>query len=311
VFLQSDFGYAEPGTPYWPSYATAGYFGPGIRHQIGKMKNDAPVLDKQGQPVLQECWGGYQKDSEGIPTGELAFVDWAMHGQEFGGLRLIDHVGGVLAAGGGAITVEQAEIYDLFATDEHAVLRRAGDMVIVSADSKGNVSGTASAVLSKYESWRVDELFKQMDATKDGEISVREFCLLAYPGKDAGSVFEAMDLDSSNSISLQEFTHYVAFHKQRHGDVAAALILRDITNNLLMKKESASPARIRTLTAETSGVAISRNTSDPNFRSGQVQAIQTPRTRMRNDFTLQCFDRHALPGDPTVERFSRRQTMLW
>ena len=57
----------------------------------------------------------------------------------------------MLAAGGGAITVEQAEIYDLFATDEHAVLRRAGDMVIVSADSKGNVSGTASAVLSKYE----------------------------------------------------------------------------------------------------------------------------------------------------------------
>ena len=56
------------------------------------------------------------------------------------------------------------------------------------------------------------------------QISVREFCLLAYPGKDAGSVFEAMDLDSSNSISLQEFTHYVAFHKQRHGDVAAALV---------------------------------------------------------------------------------------
>ena len=106
-------------------------------------------------------------------------------------------------------------------------------------------------------SWRVDELFKQMDATKDGEvtlhgpsnlfyntpcycqISVREFCLLAYPGKDAGSVFEAMDLDSSNSISLQEFTHYVAFHKQRHGDVAAALVsaatnFRKIPNLLLL-----------------------------------------------------------------------------
>ena len=124
-------------------------------------------------------------------------------------------MGGVLAAGGGAITVEQAEIYDLFATDEHAVLRRAGDMVIVSADSKGNVSGTASAVLTKYErfppqsvspvtahtsdcqsmncwllcmsviplvavcSWRVNELFKQMDATNDGEVTTWTFKSIA------------------------------------------------------------------------------------------------------------------------------------
>ena len=65
VFLQSDFGYAEPGSAYWPGYASAGFFGPGVRHLMVKRKDGKPVVGRDGRPVYQECWGGYQKDAEG------------------------------------------------------------------------------------------------------------------------------------------------------------------------------------------------------------------------------------------------------
>eukprot|EP00656_Telonema_subtile_P028354 TRINITY_DN3077_c0_g1_i2.p1 TRINITY_DN3077_c0_g1~~TRINITY_DN3077_c0_g1_i2.p1 ORF type:complete len:294 (-),score=61.95 TRINITY_DN3077_c0_g1_i2:607-1488(-) len=140
VFLQSDFGYCEPGTSYWPKYASAGFFGPGVRHCSQKMRKGEVVLNQHGEAVMQECWGGYQKTAEGERTGRLAYVDWAMVHEEFGGVLLMDHVGGIFVAGGGQITVEQAEIYDVLGCDAvTGEMIRPGDFVVVSQDSKGGM----------------------------------------------------------------------------------------------------------------------------------------------------------------------------
>lgn len=114
VFIQSNFGYAEPGTPYWPTYASAGFFGPGVFHQKQKLdKEGKPRTKKDGSPMLAEAWGGYVKDENGTPTGQLGFPDDAIIHQSFGTELLRDHLGGIFVAGGGDITAEQVALYGL------------------------------------------------------------------------------------------------------------------------------------------------------------------------------------------------------
>ena len=105
VFVQSDFGYAEPGWQQWPQYATAGIFGPGVY-------THAP--DAKGVVAQKKCWGGFQQSEDGFRTGTLSFPDSAILTHEFDGLRLVEHLAGIFVAGGGDITVEQStEIYML------------------------------------------------------------------------------------------------------------------------------------------------------------------------------------------------------
>ena len=116
VFLQSDYGYAEPGTAYWPSYASAGLFGPGVYHDAFKLDKDGNVKKaKDGTVMKQEAWGGFAKDADGKPTGTLGYPDQALVQQPFGTAqsRLMSHIGGIFVAGGGAITEEQVAIYRL------------------------------------------------------------------------------------------------------------------------------------------------------------------------------------------------------
>jgi hypothetical protein len=113
VFLQSHFGYSEPYDAYWPTYASAGFFGPGKYSFI------------DGKRV--KCWGGYVKDDtpidSGMPTkiysqtGQLAFPDHARiacPGPD--GKSLSDHFGGWLIVGGSDITREQSEINRFMST---------------------------------------------------------------------------------------------------------------------------------------------------------------------------------------------------
>ena len=80
VFIQSDFGYAAPGSDYWPTYASAGYFGPGLCHDEPKLdkacllsfiadvcantlkrcalQEGKPRVNKAGVPMKAEAWGG-------------------------------------------------------------------------------------------------------------------------------------------------------------------------------------------------------------------------------------------------------------
>ena len=61
-------------------------------------------------------------------------------------------VGGLFLAGGGSITVEQAEIYNVLEIDPSThQLKRPGDYCVVSQDSEGNVSGTGILELSLSE----------------------------------------------------------------------------------------------------------------------------------------------------------------
>ena len=109
VFLQSDFGYAEPGTPYWPPYASGGFYGQGVRHLHQKKNKDGePVFDKNGDPVMAECWGGIQEDLNGLETGVLSFVDDAYMNLFNGELQA--NLDGMLVVGGGAIVVRQMRI---------------------------------------------------------------------------------------------------------------------------------------------------------------------------------------------------------
>ena len=120
VFVQSHFGYAEPHTPYWPTYASAGFFGEGYYHDQPKRAKDGTVrYTPDGTVMQQEAWGGVVRDSTGSPVqtdGEemkLAFPDAALLGsEEFGGEKLRDYIGGMFVAGGGAITCEQVDLYN-------------------------------------------------------------------------------------------------------------------------------------------------------------------------------------------------------
>lgn len=133
-FIQSSFGYAEPGTSYWPPYASFGLFGPGVRHQFQKIKNGELVFDKQQQPVMAECWGGYVHREEkqlvmdkNTTTPLLSFVDQVLFdSSEIGLNQLYDNVCGFLVAGGGAIALEQIEI--------HSIGSRTMDKIMVAFD---------------------------------------------------------------------------------------------------------------------------------------------------------------------------------
>jgi len=116
VFFQSDYGYAEPDTPYWPSYASAGLFGPGVYHHETKLdKEGRTKTDKDGEVERKEAWGGYAKDADGKPTGTLGYPDQVLVQTPFGTEKsmLKHHIGGIFVAGGGAITEEQTRIYQL------------------------------------------------------------------------------------------------------------------------------------------------------------------------------------------------------
>lgn len=133
-FIQSSFGYAEPGTSYWPPYASFGLFGPGVRHLFQKIRKGELVYDKQEQPVMAECWGGYVQgpDKQVIineKTGKpvLSFVDQILFDiSEVGLHQLYENVGGFLVAGGGEITLQQMEI--------HRIGSRKMDTVMVAFD---------------------------------------------------------------------------------------------------------------------------------------------------------------------------------
>lgn len=141
VFMQSDYGYAEPGSAYWPTYASAGFFGPGLYHQQAKLGQDGqPRVGKDGAVMLKEAWGGYVKDLEGMRTGELAFPDAAMLEESFDE-RLSDHLGGIFIAGGGDITAEQVEVY------QFGQAGREGDC-FVPAVTEGGVESKLNSMLA-------------------------------------------------------------------------------------------------------------------------------------------------------------------
>lgn len=113
VFLQSHFGYSEPCDTNWPTYASAGFFGPGKYSFIN------------GDKV--KCSGGYVKDDTPIDsgmsskiypnTGQLAFPDYARETYLCpDGRPLSHHFGGWLIVGGDNITREQSEINRFMST---------------------------------------------------------------------------------------------------------------------------------------------------------------------------------------------------
>lgn len=145
VFIQSDFGYAAPGSAYWPAYASAGYFGPGLHHQKVKLdKEGNERTNKDGSPMLTEAWGGYVKARDGTLTGELGFPDDAIMTQHFGGEALRDHLGGIFVAGGGDITFEQAALYRLRQAG------RPGDCYVAALAGDGSESKLSSILAPGY-----------------------------------------------------------------------------------------------------------------------------------------------------------------
>lgn len=145
VFIQSDFGYAAPGTPYWPTYASAGYFGPGLHHhKVKKDKEGNDRKNKDGTPMMTEAWGGYVKDADGKPTGELGFPDDAIINLKFGGVSLRDHLGGIFVAGGGDITYEQVALYRLRDAG------RLGDCYVAALAGDGSESKLSGALAAGY-----------------------------------------------------------------------------------------------------------------------------------------------------------------
>lgn len=140
VFLQSDFGYAEPGTPYWPHYASGGYFGPGVRHHHQKKnKKGELVFDNKGEAVFAECWGGNQEDLNGLETGVLSFVDDAYMNLFEG--ELLSNLDGMLVVGGGAIVVNQMRILNFGS--------RSNDKFII-AFTKEQLSSAANKVFINH-----------------------------------------------------------------------------------------------------------------------------------------------------------------
>jgi len=114
VFVQSDFAYCEPGSAYWPTYASAGFFGEGIYHDLDKLdKAGMPALNRDGTRKKLEVWGGFAKDCEGQRDGHLSYPDAAVLRETFGSVKLINQMGGIFVAGGGDIAVEQVELYGL------------------------------------------------------------------------------------------------------------------------------------------------------------------------------------------------------
>lgn len=105
VCLQSDFYHSEPGSVYWPYYASAVLFGPGKHHSV---HGTSP----------SKVSGGYVKTKNEEEmfvrrTGELGFPDEAMMTVPFNNGVLQQHLFSILSVGGGDITREQAEIYRL------------------------------------------------------------------------------------------------------------------------------------------------------------------------------------------------------
>lgn len=146
VFIQSDFGYAAPGTDYWPTYASAGYFGPGLCHDKPKLdKEGKPRVNKAGVPMKAEAWGGYVKDANDTPTGQLGFPDSAIVEQDFDGEELRNHLGGIFVAGGGAITAEQVALYQMRQAG------RAGDIYVPALALDGSASVLNASLASGYE----------------------------------------------------------------------------------------------------------------------------------------------------------------
>eukprot|EP00656_Telonema_subtile_P028358 TRINITY_DN3077_c0_g1_i7.p1 TRINITY_DN3077_c0_g1~~TRINITY_DN3077_c0_g1_i7.p1 ORF type:complete len:296 (-),score=68.73 TRINITY_DN3077_c0_g1_i7:97-984(-) len=227
--------------------------------------------------IRDRCWGGYVKDAAGCPTKQLAYVDWAMQKQRFGGVRLIDHVGGIFIAGGGEITVEQAEIYDILAIDPRTKeLLRPGDFVVVSQDLNGHVSSTGTVTLTEIERSRANNLFEQMDTTQDGEVTMTEFKEFAYPEatiQDIEHLFSQIDFDNNGSIGVDEFVHYIALHKQRFGDVAVGLMFRDIAFNIsAAKKHTSNGLMIRKASAPDSELFLRHTLSSISVGSSPSRA---------------------------------------
>jgi len=105
VCLQSDFYYSEPGSAYWPHYASAVLFGPGKYHSVhGKHQSKV-----SGGYVMTK----YENDVFEKRTGGLSFPDEAMTTILFNDGVLQRHLYSILVIGGGDITREQAEIYML------------------------------------------------------------------------------------------------------------------------------------------------------------------------------------------------------
>lgn len=135
VFIQSHYGYAEPGTKYWPTYASAGLFGEGIHHDQPKLLPcGTPKKDKYENAMFKEVWGGYRKDNEGKRTGEIGFPDAAVLQDTVNGVCLKDYLGGIFIAGGGDITLEQTELYNFKNAD------RDGDCYVSAETVKGEAS---------------------------------------------------------------------------------------------------------------------------------------------------------------------------
>lgn len=112
VFVQSDFAYCEPDDTYWPTYASAGFFGKGVFHDLDKVDEAGwPLRDADGAPQKRECWGGFAKDSAGAWNGRISYPDAAVLHEEFDNLTLGAHLGGIFVAGGGDIACEQVELY--------------------------------------------------------------------------------------------------------------------------------------------------------------------------------------------------------
>jgi len=248
IFLQSDFGYAEPGSAYWPSYASAGFFGEGVRNlNKTKTNRDGSVkLDDEGQPINAECWGGVQKSDDGGPTGRLAFPEEAMltaqsmhvstpswhfkvigQGMQLpGGGCMGDCLAGILVAGGGAITAEQVEIYNV----DMGHSRRPHDKVIPAIDMKGKTSGTSRILLSDWELTRVKDVFELLDHDSSGTVDLRDLQdNHNFTSGYAASFIEKIDTDKSGDVTEQEFIHFMANLRATHGNMHMVLVMREIT----------------------------------------------------------------------------------
>ena len=151
VCIQNDFGYCEPGSDYWPPYASAAIFIPGHRHHTPKIKDGQVVLNENGDVVYVECWGGFLKGPNGqrlrnntTETTEykLAAVDEIMFAKD-GFKRISDHVGGYLVPGAGVIGLEQCEI--------HNVGSRPLDKIIIAFDKNKMRSETNSLAIFRLK----------------------------------------------------------------------------------------------------------------------------------------------------------------
>ena len=162
-FIQSDCGYCEPDSDYWPPYATFGIFGPAVYHNKFKRDPLGEIVMKNNSPRFQECWGGFSYDEngdrvldhQGIPV--MSFVDRVLlPGGELH--DIYQEYGGWFIGGGGEITRDQIEIHKIGQDPDH------DDLVLAAIDGDGNESTINDLAVIRMIHF---DLFKAWNTWKD------------------------------------------------------------------------------------------------------------------------------------------------